>query len=108
MNKYLSAGLLGGLLMATSYTYAGKISSITFSGPDDPNHPNVVQITIEGGFNAGDCDQTFAAIRKDDDRNHIISFALAAYASKQSISVVLNESDKYFLSRCTISRISSN
>jgi len=86
---------------------AGKITGINFSGPDDPNHPNIIQIQIEGGYNSGDCNTQFAAIRDSADRKHLISFAIAAYATKEPVTIVVNNSDKYFQDRCTISRISS-
>ncbi len=85
----------------------GVIRSILFAGPDDNNHANVVQIQIEGGFNVEGCDLTYAAIRVDETRKHLISFALTAYVSKIPVSVQLNPNDVYFGSRCTISRINS-
>ncbi len=85
----------------------GKIIGINFSGPDDPNHINIVQFQIEGGFASAGCNVQFAAIRNTEDRQHLISFALAAFASKEPVVVVLNGGDKYFADRCTISRISS-
>ena len=83
----------------------GIITSITFSGPNDPNHQNVVQLTMQGGFNQGACDPSLAAIRNTPDRNDMISSILMAYAINQPISVTLNETDKYFGQRFTIERI---
>jgi hypothetical protein len=93
-------------IISSSAFASGKIIGINFSGPDD-GHPNVVQIQIEGGFNEAGCNTTFAAIRVTDDRKHLISFALSAYATKEPVSIVLNKTDPYFLDRCTIKRISS-
>lgn len=94
--------------MISSTAFAGgKITGINFSGPDDGNHPNIVQIQIEGGFNSGDCDTQFAAIRNTPDRKHLISFALIAYTTKEPVDVALNGADKYFASRCTISTMSN-
>jgi hypothetical protein len=95
------------VIITPSAFAAGKITGINFSGPDDPSHTNVIQMQIEGGFSSGSCDATFAAIRNTEDRKHLISFALTAFASKEPVTVVLNGSDKYFAERCTISRISS-
>ena len=112
----LSKTFAAGLLLSAFSTFAradGRIIQIDFSGPDDPVHPDVVQLTIEGGFNVAGCDSGYAAIRNDSKRQHLISFALAAYESGRSVTVVLNPSDKYFPSqnapngRCTISRISN-
>ncbi len=50
---------------------------------------------------------SYAAIRNTEDRQHLISFALTAFVSKEPVVVVLNGGDKYFADRCTISRISS-
>ncbi len=95
------------LTVISSSTFAaGKITGVNFSGPDDI-HPNIMQIQIEGGFDIPGCNATFAAIRDTDDRKHLISFALAAFASKEPVSIVLNKEDQYFLDRCTIVRISS-
>jgi len=107
MRMSLFGILLIGLMVIASHVHAGIITGVNFSGPDDPHHPNIVQITIEGGFNNVDCDQTLAAIRNTDDRQHLISYALAAFVSKQPVVIVLNGVDKYFGTRCTISRISS-
>jgi len=91
----------------------GRIIQIDFAGPDDPTHPDVVQITIEGGFNVAGCDSTYAAIRNDSRRQHMISFLLESYLAGRSIKVVLNPNDKYYPSanaangRCTIARISN-
>jgi hypothetical protein len=106
--QYLIKSIIIGLIFITpSVLASGKIIGINFSGPDDPNHVNIVQISIEGGFKYGSCDVVFAAIRNTEDRKHLISFALAAFASKEPVQVVLNGGDKYYGERCTISRISS-
>jgi hypothetical protein len=107
IKNFVKSIIISLMIIAPSAFAAGEITGLNFSGPDDPNHPNVIQIQIEGGFNSGSCDATFAAIRNTEDRKHLISFALTAFASKEPVTVVLNGSDKYFSERCTISRISS-
>jgi len=107
-----SSKIVMGVLLSAffcSYVQAeGKIVQIDFSGPDDPNHPNIVQLMIEGGFSSsGSCDPNYAAIRNTADRKHLISFALTAYASGQSVNVFLNPLDNYFGTRCTVARISN-
>ena len=105
---FLGKLILGGVLIMSSNSYAaGKITGIDFSGPDDPNHPNIVQIQIEGGYNTGSCNNRFAAIRDTADRKNMVAFALKAYLSKEPVNILLNKEDKYFSNRCTISRISS-
>ncbi|WP_281628852.1 hypothetical protein [Vibrio sp. St2] len=102
---------LGITLFSPVSLSAGPVKVITFSGPDDMNHANIVQIEIEGGLAneilAEGCNTRFAAIRNTLERQHMISYVLAAYATKESVQLVLNPSDKYFQDRCTISRISS-
>ena len=83
----------------------GLITSIVFSGPDDPSHQNVVQIQLEGGFEFSNCNSSFSAIRNTEAREAMISFALSAYVAKIPVAVKLNSNDKYFSDRCTISRI---
>lgn len=112
LSRTKAAGILLAILPSLALA-DGRIVQIDCSGPDDPNHPDVVQIAIEGGFNVAGCDSTYAAIRNDARRQHLISFALAAYESGRPVKVVLNPSDKYFPSqnapngRCTIARISN-
>ena|SRR5436190_10532540 len=103
------------LCALSSFAHAdGRITQIDFSGPDDPTHPNVVQITIEGGFSVAGCDSTYAAIRSDSSRQHMINFAIAAYVNGQPVRIVLNPNEKYYPSsnapngRCTIARISNH
>ena len=98
------------LFAFSATTYAanqGVITGIWVAGPDDPNHPNVVQISIAGGFSSGACHPTVAAVRSTADRKELIAFLLAAYTTNQSVTVVLNPSDVYFDSRCTIARVSN-
>ncbi len=77
------------------------------SGPDDSSHSDVVQIMIQGGFSENGCNTQFAAIRKEG-REHLISFALAAYMAKEPVKEILNTADKYHSDRCTIRRISNS
>jgi hypothetical protein len=108
---FISAVLLSAF---SSLAYAdGRILQIDFCGPDDPNHPDVVQISIEGGFSVAGCDSIYAAIRNDSRRQHMISFLLDSYANGRPVKVVLNPNDKYYPAanaangRCTIARISN-
>ena len=115
MNR-LSRTLFAGLVLSAFSSFAqadGRIIQIDFSGPDDPNHPDVVQIVLEGGYTVAGCDSTYAAIRSDSRRQHLISFVLEAYVSGRPVKVVLNPADKYYPAsnapngRCTIARISN-
>ena len=54
----VSAAVLGAL--ASFAAADGRITQIDFCGPDDPNHPNVVQIVTETPFSVAGCDSTFA------------------------------------------------
>ncbi len=104
--KYVTALLI--LFFSASALSDGKITNIWMSGPDDPNHINIVQITIEGGFSTvGGCSAQHAAVRIEG-REHLVSFILAAYKTEEPIKVVLNPADKYYADRCTISRVSSS
>ncbi len=112
MNLVKSLLAIGLLALSSESMSAGRITSIAFSGPDDPNHINIVQIEIEGGFsgegNAQGCNPSLAAIRNSPDRQYLISYLLTAYATKEKIKLVLNPTDKYLNDRCTISRIASS
>ena len=108
--------LIAGLLLSALASRAaadGRITQIDFSGPDDPTHPDVVQIVIEGGYAVAGCDSQYAAIRNDTKRQAMISFAIAAYMNGQSVRIVLNPNDKYYPApntpngRCAIARISN-
>ncbi|WOI37706.1 hypothetical protein R1T43_01320 [Alteromonas sp. CI.11.F.A3] len=94
-------------LFGTFVTKAdGLITSIVFSGPDDPSHQDIVQIQLEGGFSEfTNCNSSYSAIRNTETREAMISFALSAYLAKIPVAVKLNSNDKYFSDRCTISRI---
>ena len=91
----------------------GRITQIDFCGPDDPNHPNVVQIVTEQPFATAGCDQTFAAVRVDSAHQHMIDFIKEAYVSGRPIKVVLNPNEKYYPTsnapngRCVIARVSN-
>jgi hypothetical protein len=82
----------------------GRITSLTFAGGYDQNHPDVVQLTLEGGYAATGCDGSLAAIRKVD--THLISAALTAYSIGATVSVSLDAGHTYFPGRCTISSLS--
>lgn len=91
----------------------GRITQIDYCGPDDPNHPNVVQIVTESPFSVAGCDSTFAAIRVDAAHQAMIDFVKEAYVSGRPIKIVLNPNDKYYPSanapngRCAIARVSN-
>jgi hypothetical protein len=88
---------------------AGKITGIGFAGPKDGSHPNIVQISIEGGFageyNSAGCAPELAAVRVNDETRHLVSYLLAANATQEKITVVLDPTDKYFGERCTITTV---
>jgi hypothetical protein len=90
---------------------AGKITGIGFSGPKDGSHPNIVQISIEGGFsgehNAAGCNPTLAAVRvgKAMETQHLVSYLLAANATGESVGVILDPTDRYWGDRCTITTV---
>ncbi len=89
----------------------GLITDMWFSGEKDQNHADVVQIYVANGISVNGCHSSLAAIRNTESNQHLISFALAAYISKQPVTVVVDSTDTYFVSgtdsRCTISRIST-
>ncbi|MFL0803282.1 MAG: hypothetical protein K6L81_06165 [Agarilytica sp.] len=99
-------GLLA-ILFTSNCFGDGKIIKMWFAGPDDPNHADIVQLQIEGGLSTEGCDLTYSAIRVDGTRQHMISFALAAYMSQTPVKVTLNPNDKYYGTRCAISRINN-
>ncbi|MGR6870982.1 hypothetical protein ACU6U9_01445 [Pseudomonas sp. HK3] len=99
------------LLLVSLESFAansGIITSLGAAGTDSLSHKDIFQLTIEGGFNSGDCNSTFAAIRKDD--THLISLAMMAYATKTPVSIFLKETDIYHApdNRCTIHLIYTN
>jgi hypothetical protein len=81
----------------------GRITGIHFAGQSYVPHPNVVQMTLEGGFGEGTCNTGLAAIRAAD--KHLVSLALAAYAAGFPVHVSLDQSDRYFDNRCVINYI---
>lgn len=90
----------------------GRITQIDFCGPEDPNHPNVVQIATETPFTEAGCDSTYAAIRVDSAHQHMIDFVRDAYLNGRPLKFVLS-SQKYYPTantpngRCLIARVSS-
>lgn len=81
----------------------GSITDMVFSGSKSQWHSDVVQLKIDGGFSASDCDSAFAAIRKTDD--HLVSAAMSAYLAGKRVYVWLDTDDRYFRKRCVISDI---
>jgi len=94
-------------LVFSSVQAAGRITSLNFKGPDSPDTPSIIQIKIEGGYNVAGCSPTFAAIRSTGDRAFLINFAMFAYKTQEPISIEINQNDKYYLDRCTISGIAN-
>lgn len=116
MNLIPSRAASAALLLATFVPFAaadGRITQIDFCGPDDPNHPNVVQIVTETPFSVAGCDATFAAVRMDAAHQAMVEFVKEAYVSGRPIKIVLNPNDKYYPSanapngRCAIARVSN-
>ncbi len=105
--KMIKTMMVAAVLVASVFAgnaVAGKITYISVSGADDPAHPNVVQLIIEGGYAEAGCDNTIAAIR--DSETYLISMALIAQKTGDHLIAVLNSNDKYFDNRCIISRLS--
>lgn len=103
------ACIVGALVSSVSASAAvGTITTLLFAGPNDPNHPNVVQFAITGGVNGGvgPCNGQITAVRNTPENQHIISMLLTAYAMNQTIDILQDQSDFYFGDRCTISRAS--
>jgi hypothetical protein len=85
----------------------GLITSLGFAGGIDVSHPDVVQVSIEGGYDFGTCHNSIAGIRKED--VHLIGAVMAAYAQGKPIKVWIDEgNDIYFQhgNRCVISSVS--
>lgn len=81
----------------------GKIVRLDFSGGSShwgAGHSDMVQLSIEGGYETSDCNGTYAAIRKSD--SHLVSAALAAFMAGKRVTVRLNSADKYHTNRCVI------
>lgn len=91
----------------------GRITQIDFCGPDDPSHPNVVQVVTETPFSVAGCDSTYAAIRVDAAHQAMIDFVKEAYVSGRPVKIVLNPNEKYYPAanapngRCVIARVSN-
>ncbi len=87
----------------------GRITVVDFAGATEANHPDVVQIQIEGGFTTAGCSSIFAAVRKED--AHLVSFVIASYVARLPILVGLSIGPGYFGStasgdkRCVINFI---
>jgi len=82
------------LIVAPVFAKTGRITIIDFAGATEGNHPDVVQLQIEGGFTTAGCSTTFAAIRKED--VHLVSFVITAFATERPISVGLSTGPGYF------------
>ena len=87
----------------------GAIADLIMSGPDDPNHPNMIQIDFgDDLMTTSGCNQRYAGIRKNNYNSHLTSLAIAALMSNQAVYIELNPDDVYLESdsRCVIDRIS--
>ncbi|WP_062269283.1 hypothetical protein [Endozoicomonas arenosclerae] len=87
----------------------GLINRVDFSGGNSywgDEHSNLVQIKIEGGFEAENCSSEYAAIRKSE--THLISAVLAAFSGDKRITVFLSKSEKYYNDRCIITDLFIN
>ena len=87
----------------------GAIADLIMSGPEDPNHPNMIQIDFgEDLMTTSGCNQRYAGIRKNNHNSHLTSLAIAALMSNQAVYIELNPDDVYLESdsRCVIDRIS--
>ncbi len=106
MYKNILAGILLSAISSVSFSANdGKILKMNFSGETFSSHPDVVQLSIEGGYDYGACNNEYAAIRKRDE--HLISLALAAYMAGKPVRVWLNTNEVYFPSqnRCVITML---
>jgi len=95
------------ILSLLSLTYSsdnGRILSIISCGPNDPHHPNVVQLRVEGGFSSGT--EGLAAIRITEQNKPVIAAAFLAYQNDWICTFVLDPSDIYYPNRYAITRIS--
>lgn len=79
---------------------SGLITRIMFVSSTSGVTPDVVQVQIDGGFSAGSCDTTNAAIRKAD--THLVSAALAAKISGAAVQITLDQNQTYYANRCVI------
>lgn len=86
---------------AFSSSSTGNITKISFaSSIASTSRPGSVQFSLNGGFNTSGCNQTYAAISKED--THLISLLLMAKAQNKSVEVFLDTNSKYFSDRCLV------
>lgn len=81
----------------------GTIEKISMAGPNDPNHPNVVQLKFtEPVITVPGCSTTYTAIRVQADTEHLISLAMSAAMTSTPVEVRIDGNDKYTTDRCAI------
>lgn len=102
---FLSVILICGYTAGAFAANDGLIINLAFAGERMGSHPNVVQVQIEGGFEAGSCHKDLAAVRKNDE--HLIGALMAAHAAGKPIRVWLDQGDIYYVNgnRCVISYV---
>lgn len=100
------------LLLKANLAFAaneGVITRIDFSGSNSTwggAHSDVVQLNIEGGFDAPNCPTAHAAIRKSE--THLVSAALAAFMAGKVVTVQVSNADTYHSGRCIITDLFIN
>lgn len=81
--------------LATNISFASSISNTV--------RPGTAQFSIQGGFSEAECNDTYAAIAKED--SHLISLLLSAHAQNKPVEVFLDSTNKYYGDRCLVSYI---
>lgn len=83
----------------------GAITGVLVSGPADPDHPDVVQISLSGGYSEPGCDASLNAIRNTPQNRELIALAMLVYLSGNPVYITLDPTDTYYPGRCAIVRI---
>lgn len=83
----------------------GVITGVLVSGPADPDHPDVVQISLSSGYSQSGCDATLNAIRNTPQNKELIALAMLAYLAGNPVYITLDPADTYYPGRCAIVRI---
>lgn len=103
--KYID-GIIGvSLLVFSSVVLAasstGKITKVSMASTvGGTSRAGTVQFSIEGGFGIANCNQTYAAILKED--THMVSLLLLAKSQDKPIEVFLDVNNKYLQDRCAV------
>jgi len=85
------------LLVISNLVFAdaniGIVTEVSFASISTTIRPGSAQFSIAGGFSVfGDCDQTYAAIAKED--THLLSLLLMAKAQGNEVEIHLNANNK--------------